>query len=261
MTTKGKAPARRAKRQRSTPRVALIDEVAWEKPKQTAAARIVKQLNEQLALSLTSGAIKPGVFLGTEAEIAKAFNTSRIPVRDALQTLQGMGMLEIRVGNSGGVFVAQPNPEKFQEALAIQLQLIGVTDGELYSVWPTLEGLVAELAAKHATPEDVEQLTEVLSAQNDSVSDARRFIELGMEFRLKLAECSRNRMLIAMMTVLWQSSYGKFWSIQLDKYAQKLLRNSRQIIDSIENRDPQKARAIATRDVEMAINARVARGA
>ena len=261
MTTRKKVATRRAKRQRLEPKVALIDEVAWKEPKQTAAARIVKQLNEQLALSLTSGDIKPGVFLGTEAEIAKAFNTSRIPVRDALQTLQGMGMLEIRVGNSGGVFVAQPNPEKFQEALAIQLQLIGVTDSELYAVWPTLEGLVAELAATYATPEDTEQLMEVLSAQNDAVSDPRRFIELGMEFRLKLAECSHNRMLIAMMTVLWQSSYEKFWSIQLDKYAKKVLRSSRQLIESIENRDPQKARVIATRDVEMAINARVARGA
>lgn len=260
MTTK-KVVTRRSKRQRSMPKVALIDRVAWKEPKQTVAAQIVKQLHEQLALSLTSGDIKPGVFLGTEAEIAKAFNTSRIPVRDALQTLQGMGMLEIRVGNSGGVFVAQPNPERFEEALAIQLQLIGVSDSELYAVWPTLEGLVAELAAKNSTPEDVEQLTEILSLQDESVSDPRRFIELGMDFRLKLAECSRNRMLIAMMTVLWQSSYEKFWSIQLDKYAKKVLHSSRQLIESIENRDAQKARAIATRDVEMAIKARVARGA
>ena len=263
MATKKKTVTRkkRAGRKRAKPKVALLDKAAWKQPKQTAATRIAKQLNEQLAVSLTSGEVQPGDFLGTEAEIAEAFNTSRIPVRDALQTLQGMGMLDIRVGNAGGVFVAQPNPERFEEALAIQLQLIGITDSELYAVWPTLEGLAAGMAATHATAEDVDQLSDILSLQQKAISDSRKFVEFGMGFRLKVAECSRNRMLIAMLTVLWQSSYEKFWSIQLEKQASKILRNSQQLVGSIKNGNPEKAREIAVRLVEAAIKARVARAA
>jgi GntR family transcriptional repressor for pyruvate dehydrogenase complex len=103
----------RVSRKRSTPKSSLVDDAAFESPKLTASARIIKQLNEKLALSLTNGEAKPGDFLGTEKDIAEAFNISRIPVRDALQALQGMGMLDIRVGNSGGVFISHPKTERF----------------------------------------------------------------------------------------------------------------------------------------------------
>jgi|GEM_PF-1374468 len=238
------------KRRRSTPKSSLMEQAVWEEPKLTASARIIKQLSEKLALSLNSGEANPGDFIGTEKEIASAFNISRIPVRDALHALQGMGMLDIRVGNSGGVFIAQPNPERFQGALAIQLQLLGISNSELYSIWPTLEGLSAALAVKNVTAEDIVALKLIYELAQKSTSDKRVFIQHGMEFHLKLAEITGNRMLVAIMNVIWKSSYEKFWSIDLDKYAGKLLGNYRKIMKCLEQGDAETARKIAIRSVE-----------
>src|SRR3569623_2036400 len=70
--------------------------------------------------------IKPGDFLGTEKDLAAQFGTSRIVARDALRTLEALGIVEIRMGKGGGARIAHGNPRLFAEALAVQLALTGV---------------------------------------------------------------------------------------------------------------------------------------
>jgi GntR family transcriptional regulator, transcriptional repressor for pyruvate dehydrogenase complex len=71
--------------------------------------------------------LKPGDFLGTEKDLAARFDASRIVARDALRTLEALGIVEIRMGKGGGARIAQGNPRLFAEALAVQLDLTGVS--------------------------------------------------------------------------------------------------------------------------------------
>src|SRR5436309_4374530 len=71
--------------------------------------------------------LKPGDFLGTEKDLAARFEVSRIVARDALRTLEALGIVEIRMGAGGGARIARGNPRRFAEALAVQLDLTGVT--------------------------------------------------------------------------------------------------------------------------------------
>ena len=73
--------------------------------------------------------LKPGDVLGTENEIAARYGVSRIVARDALRTLEALGIAEIRMGKGGGARVARGNPRLFAEALAVQLDLTGVSAG------------------------------------------------------------------------------------------------------------------------------------
>ena len=51
---------------------------------------------------------------------------SRIVARDALRTLEALGIVEIKMGKGGGARIARGNPRLFAEALAVQLDLTGV---------------------------------------------------------------------------------------------------------------------------------------
>ena len=45
--------------------------------------------------------LKPGDFLGTENDLAQRYDVSRIVARDALRTLEALGIVEIRMGKGG----------------------------------------------------------------------------------------------------------------------------------------------------------------
>ena len=118
------------------------------------SAQIVSHVRD----ALFAKQIKPGDFLGTEKDLAAQFGTSRIVARDALRTLEALGIVEIRMGKGGGARIAQGNPHLFAEALAVQLDLTGVSVAEIMDAQRAIETLGAELAAVNATPADIARM-------------------------------------------------------------------------------------------------------
>ena len=111
------------------------------------SAQVVAEVRD----ALFAKRLKPGDFLGTEKDLAARFKASRIVARDALRTLEALGIVEIRMGKGGGARIAHGNPRLFAEALAVQLDLTGVTAAEIMDAQRAIETLGAELAAENAT--------------------------------------------------------------------------------------------------------------
>src|SRR6266478_3832240 len=126
------------------------------------SASLSAQIIGDVRDALFAKKLKPGDVLGTENEIAARFDASRIVARDALRTLEALGIVEIRMGKGGGARVAQGNPRLFAEALAVQLDLTGVTAAEIMDAQRAIETLGAELAAENATTADIAKLRSLL---------------------------------------------------------------------------------------------------
>ena len=62
--------------------------------------RISDEIVNQLKSLIFNGKLKPGEKIPPERELAKSLNVSRVSLREALNTLQGMGLIEIQQGNS-----------------------------------------------------------------------------------------------------------------------------------------------------------------
>ncbi|MGH8150352.1 MAG: FadR/GntR family transcriptional regulator, partial [Steroidobacteraceae bacterium] len=139
--------------------------------------------------------LKPGDFLGTENDLAARFGVSRIVARDALRTLQALGIAEIRMGKGGGARVARGNAALFAEALAVQLELTGVTAAEIVDAQRAIECLAAELAALHATHGELERLRQLLAAAESRIRDTAAFTRACRDFHCAIAESSHNRVL------------------------------------------------------------------
>src|SRR5216683_559636 len=117
----------------------------------TLSTRIVAEVRE----ALFAKGFRPGDFLGTEKDLAQRFKVSRIVARDALRTLEAQGIVEIKVGSGGGARIARGNARLFAEALAVQLDLAGVSTAEIMDAQRAIECLAAELAAENATDADI----------------------------------------------------------------------------------------------------------
>src|SRR2546427_9668986 len=79
------------------------------------SAQIVAEVRD----ALFAKRLKPGDFLGTEKDLAARFAVSRIVARDALRTLEALGIAEIRMGKGGGARVARGNRRLFAGALPV----------------------------------------------------------------------------------------------------------------------------------------------
>ena len=66
------------------------------------SAQIVADVRD----ALTERRLKSGEPIGTEKDLAARYGVSRIVARDALRTLQALGIAEIRMGKGGGARVA-----------------------------------------------------------------------------------------------------------------------------------------------------------
>jgi DNA-binding GntR family transcriptional regulator len=148
-----------------------------------ASHRIANSLRD----AILSGRYSPGSRLRQE-DIAEQFDASRIPVREALRTLQADGLVTI-VANTG--------------AWISRLSLAECR--EMYQIRERVEPLLLKYSQPLLTPEDLARL-ESLVQQMETAADVETFLRLDREFHM--LTYSRGETLILGPTVerLWNST-------------------------------------------------------
>ena len=136
--------------------------------------------------AIDSHIYKPGDRL-VESELADRLGVSRTPVREALQRLETQSLLT-RDGRS-----------------LIVASLDHTQMAELYVVRGTLEGLAARLAARHATPEEVAVLRDMLAADEALKDDPEALSRANRRFHKQIHLASHNRFLVQQLDLVHRS--------------------------------------------------------
>src|SRR5665213_182045 len=220
----------------------------------TLSARLVAEVRE----AVFDKRLKTGDFLGTEKDIAERAGVSRIVARDALRTLDAMGIVEIKVGSGGGARIARGNPQRFAEALAVQLDLAGATAREILDAQRAIETCAAELAAENADATDFARLRRLLGEAEAVLGDFDAYTRSSMAFHLAVAEASHNRVLLAQLQSLQHVSWPRRNRTLTRNVARHILETHRQLADVIEARDAAAARRLMDEHVKMIRARRVA---
>jgi GntR family transcriptional regulator, rspAB operon transcriptional repressor len=174
------------------------------------------------------GVYQPGESL-SEKDLAIRYKGSRTPVREAAVRLQNERLLSIVTNR--GYFVSQ----------------IGIQDvNDIYEFRAAVEGACAELAAQKSSGngsiEKLEQLAQTTYKVDDHASYVR-FIEADTEFHMGIALVTRNPLLIrAVADMRSQMERIMFAAIDGGYYGELPMREHCDIIEAIQNRDPQLAR-------------------
>ena len=146
----------------------------------------LKDAYELIVEAIDVGVYGPGARL-VESELAERFGVSRTPIREALQRLETQSMLT-RDGRSLIVNSLDHN----------QLS-------ELYVVRAELEGLAAQLAAKHATPEEVRVLFDMIERDKKVANDPNRLARANRRFHHQLHLASHNQYLMSQLDMVHRS--------------------------------------------------------
>ncbi len=200
------------------------------------SGRIVDQVIE----ALFARKLDPGQFLGTEAQLCKMFQTSRVPIREALGRLEALGAVTIKSGAGGGVSIASGEPDQFATALAVQFTLMRVAPGELFDARIAIECRGAELAAQNITDEEISQLRALLK-EIVAGHIGRAATERILRFHSLIVEASRSRPLMTLMHGLEHVLLNLYNEMHPDQTVtpQHGYSSLTRILDALVARDPQ----------------------
>jgi DNA-binding GntR family transcriptional regulator len=142
---------------------------------------------EALRKAIRDGRLAPGERLRQEA-LANELGVSQITVREALNRLVGEGLC-IRIPYKG-VRVIAPSKGDLED---------------IYAIRGLLEGLAAELAANQISPEELDQMRELLPATvvGDDPESVARAREANREFHEIVIRSSGRRFLIQILRQIW----------------------------------------------------------
>ena len=136
--------------------------------------------------AIDSHIYKPGDRL-VESDLADRFGVSRTPIREALQRLETQSLLT-RDGRS-----------------LIVASLDHTQMAELYVVRGELEGLAARLAARHATPEEIRVLKDMVQADRKLLGDPSALSRANKRFHKQIHLASHNRFLVQQLDLVHRS--------------------------------------------------------
>jgi GntR family transcriptional regulator, transcriptional repressor for pyruvate dehydrogenase complex len=217
----------------------------------TLASRIVAEVRE----ALFDKRYRPGDFLGTEKDLAAHHGVSRMAARDALRTLEALGIVDISRGAGGGARITRGNPQLFAEALAVQLELADIEREEIMTAQAAIEGLAAELAA---TGPEISRLKALVEEAAGLLEDLDAFTRSSHAFHLGVADASHNRVLHYQLVSLQHVSWPSRNRTLNRAVAKKILDAHRELAALIEARKPREARAFMEAHVGMIRERRVA---
>ncbi len=170
----------------------------WLVERTTVIDSIVAEIKGKIA----SGELKDGDMLASQDELARILGVSRASLREALNRLSLMGLVEMRHGS--GTFVKTTRPQDLMNSLSSLLIMDQSSAGELLQARFYVEGALAALAAVEATDDEVKGLQGLLERMELSFANnqADDFIELDAQFHMLIAESSKNRVLMKVLEII-----------------------------------------------------------
>jgi DNA-binding FadR family transcriptional regulator len=181
-----------------------------------------------------------GAHLGRRTEFMARFGISSPVMNETLRILRSRGLVSVRPGTGGGIFIASLPPHVRLGAIDLWFTGAGTHPLELFEARVHLEARLTEVAFDRATSQDIAAMRRELELMTHA-ADARAFLEAVMSLHRALVSAARVPMLDDMHQVviaLLRSSLSK--AVYIDGY-QEMLQHSLDvhtgIIDAISSRD------------------------
>ena len=184
------------------------------------------QVQTHLKRRIMSGEFLPGTQL-SPAELAKTYETSRTPVRDALNALAQEGLVEIIPRR--GYFVSRITVRDVLDIF--QFRLI-------------LETATAEMATPCISQEEIDRLAHLSSRYvAGNIESYKAYLEENRQFHLRVAQAAGNRLLVdALARVLDHMQRFLILRLDLSNDADDMLAEHHLLLEAFRQRDATRAR-------------------
>ena len=206
--------------------------------------KLSDQVLDRLRQMILRGAVAPGDPMPSERDLMKRFGVGRPAVREAMQTLNTMGLITISHGERARVSELSADTV-FRQIDTVAQMLLSTSPDNLEHLKEARRffelGMVRQ-AAEQATPEDAAHLRTLVSTQRSRLGSAQPFIQADIAFHVGIARITKNPIFVSVSEAMlsWLFHYHTdllFWSGNENL----TLEEHDNISESIERKDPDQA--------------------
>jgi GntR family transcriptional repressor for pyruvate dehydrogenase complex len=163
---------------------------------------IREQVFDQLLSQITTGKWKPGEKIPSENELTSIMGVSRISVREAIQKLAAMDLVETYRGK--GTFVKEFTTNNYLKSLTPMLLM---TPGDILFVVEyrrILEVGIIDLYTRNTTERDIVFLSRTLDKMKQYYrTNLKKYTKYDLEFHMKLYEMTGNPFIIKISNLIY----------------------------------------------------------
>jgi GntR family transcriptional regulator, transcriptional repressor for pyruvate dehydrogenase complex len=190
---------------------------------------------------IVSGQLKPKEKLPSERELSQTLSVSRSSVREALQKLTMIRLIDIKAGR--GSFVRSILPEDVLDVNVLSRLIQDDSLKELAEARCILEVQIASLAAERRTEDNLHALKRALIGPKVEELSAEELIKADLDFHLIIAKATNNSVLLKLfMTIFPLLGESRAKVQDIFDARQRIMKSHLAIYEAIEQQDGNKAR-------------------
>lgn len=202
--------------------------------------RISAEIIQQIKSFFVNKNLKVGDRLPSERELSLMFSVGRPMVREALRSLEMVGLIEVQQGK--GAFVRDLDFGSYIKTLKENASLMIFSDSvsleEFYGGRKLIEPGIARLVAETRTAQDLLGLEKIIESTRKSIHEGRRFIKYAAIFHEEMAQMTGNKVIqFAMDFILTLSPKARLKRFSKKDFRQMVLRDHERIVDRIKEQD------------------------
>ncbi|MBO1040073.1 transcriptional regulator NanR [Brucella pituitosa] len=215
--------------------------------------KLSDEVFDRLENMITSGELTPGDEMPSERVLMERFGVGRPAIREAMQSLAKMGLVNISHGERAKVLklTARSIFQQVDPTAKIMLAQSLDTLEHLKSARIFFERGIAREAAQKASEQDVADLRAIVERQRESLGDADAFISADMEFHIRIAKISGNPIFVGVSEAMlaWLREYHTHMLIWTGKEKYTLVEHE-EIIDMLAAKNSDGAEAAMLHHLE-----------
>ena len=120
------------------------------------------------------------------------YGAGRGTLRESLRFLEMNGVITMKPGPGGGPFTGQSDARDLAGTLALFLQMHRTPFRSIVEVRMHIEPIIARLAAKHATKQDLKAILQSVEQMRSNLDNEALFLEANESFHFAVANASAN---------------------------------------------------------------------
>lgn len=214
-----------------------------------AAVPRAERLARAIERHIEEGELGAGTRLGTKREIKETHKVALATVNEALRLLEMRGIVDLRPGPGGGVFVTKPSADVRLSHLVLGFKGGSASMEECLAVRNALEYLVAADAGRHHKAKDLRDCRKILATLTASQDDPIEFLTAIWTLHRRIVEISPNELLRNLYTTLLDVVQSDLRRVASDDIfnAEETIAVHCDLVDAIATRDPAVIRVAVNR--------------
>jgi DNA-binding FadR family transcriptional regulator len=196
--------------------------------------------------------LNPGDPLPPEAQLAQEMGVGRGSVREAIKSLQSLGVVEVRHGE--GLYVRAFSFAPMIETVKYGMRFNAKSLSELAQIRYFLERAAIEEAVQRIGEDDIERMEELIQTWEARVQNGEGHGDLDEQFHRILHGCLDNHMFVQLFELFWVAFQGLG---DQGRSPEEDLRNHREILDAVKAHDLEAARGFLADHYEHLLQKRI----